>query len=76
MPISSPKYREAETLLPEELKPVYRQLVEEYEYLTTVNYGRGYVAYRVLAELVLAGWRPSDAKRSESDVLPGLSKEQ
>lgn len=75
MPISSPKYQDAEALLPDDLKPVYRQLVEEYEYLTTVNYGRGYVAYRVLAELVLAGWRPSEEKRSKSDALPGFPKE-
>jgi len=45
--------------LPEDLRAVYRQLVEEYEYLTSVHYGRGYVAYKVLADLILAGWRPS-----------------
>ncbi len=76
MPIDSPKYHESEVLLPDELKPIYRQLVQEYEYLTSVNYGRGYVAYRVLAELVLAGWRPSAANQSASEALPVLPKEQ
>ena len=60
MPLNSPKYHEAEARLPEDLKPVMRRLTQEYEYLTTLHYGRGYVAYPVLADLVIAGWRPTD----------------
>jgi hypothetical protein len=59
MPVTSDKYKEAEATLPEDLKPVFKRFVEEYEYLTMTHFGRGYVAYRVLADLVLAGWRPS-----------------
>ena len=59
MPVTSDKYKEAEAILPDNLKPVFKQFVEEYEYLTMTHFGRGYVAYRVLADLVLAGWRPS-----------------
>jgi hypothetical protein len=59
MPSSSKKYNEAEACLPNELKPVFQRFVEEYEYLTHLHYGRGYVAYQVLADLILAGWRPS-----------------
>lgn len=59
MPTDSPKHREAEAKLPAELRAVYRQMVEQYEFLTHLKYGRGYVAYEVLAEMVLAGWRPS-----------------
>ena len=59
MPIDSPKSKEAEARLPEELRPVYRQMVQDYEFQTQVKYGRGYVAYDVLADMVLAGWRPS-----------------
>ena len=59
MPVTSDKYKEAEATLPEDLKPVYRRFVEDYEYITHIYYGRGYVAYKVMAELVLAGWRPS-----------------
>jgi len=62
------KFKEAEETLPEELKPVFRRFVEEYEYLTSVHYGRGYVAYRVLADLVVAGWRPS-AERGPGSTL-------
>ena len=59
MPTDSPKSKEAEAKLPQELRAVYRQMVQQYEFLTHVKYGRGYVAYEVLAEMVLAGWRPS-----------------
>jgi hypothetical protein len=59
MPTTSEKYKEAEAILPDDLKAVYQRLVEEYEYLTKLRFGRGYVAYQVIADLVLAGWRPS-----------------
>jgi hypothetical protein len=59
MPATSQKYKDVEATLPEEMKPIFRRLVEEYEYLTALYYGQGYVAYKVLAELVIAGWRPS-----------------
>jgi hypothetical protein len=59
MPVTSQKYKEAEAMLPDDLKAILKRFVEEYEYLTMTHYGRGYVAYKVLADLVLAGWRPS-----------------
>jgi len=65
MPVTSDKYKEAEAILPEDLRPVFKRFVEEYEYLTMTHFGRGYVAYKVLADLVVAGWRPS------AERLPG-----
>ena len=59
MGLESPKSQAAEGRLPEELRPIYRQLVEQYAFSTTVRYGRGYVAYEVIADLILAGWRAS-----------------
>ena len=53
----SPKYIEAKNSLPEELQPIYVQLVEEYAFHTTKHFGKGYVAYNVLADLVKDGWR-------------------
>ena len=64
MPNTSEKFKEAESSLPDELKPVFQRLVNEYDYLTKLEYGRGYVAYKVLADLIAAGWRPS------ADSLP------
>ena len=55
----SENYQAARDALPKGLHDVYRQLVEEYGFFTEVKYGRGYVAYAVLAELVKSGWRPS-----------------
>ena len=68
MPVSSQKFKEAEAIVPSELRPVFRRLVEEYEYLTARQYGRGYVAYQVLARLVLAGWRPTAEPHPESEL--------
>jgi hypothetical protein len=48
MPVTSEKFKEAESILPEDLKLIFRRFVEEYEYLTNRHYGRGYVAYRAL----------------------------
>lgn len=59
MPLSGEKFKKAEDSLPAEMRPVFRRLVQEYEFLTKVQYGRGYVAYEVLAGLIRAGWRPS-----------------
>lgn len=55
----SPKFLEARAGLPEELRPIYDEMVADYSWYTTKQYGRGYVAYAVLAEMVRAGWRPS-----------------
>lgn len=64
----SAKSLAAEARLPNELKPTYRRLVDEYAYLTHMRYGRGYVAYEVIADLVLAGWRPSAEPHPDSRV--------
>jgi len=57
----SEKYQKALAGLPQELQPVYEQLVADYSWHTTKLYGKGYVAYEVLAALVRAGWRKSTA---------------
>ena len=55
----SEKYIEAKESLREELWPTFESFVDEYYYYTVMHYGRGYVAYKVLASLVEAGWRPT-----------------
>jgi hypothetical protein len=55
---TSEKYVRARESLPDELRPIYDQLVEEYAFHTETRMGRGYVAYQVLAALVRDGWRP------------------
>lgn len=64
----SEKYLKARASLPEELRPIFRQLVEEYAFQTQVKYGRGYVAYEILAELVRTGWTPPPGTIRTRDV--------
>jgi len=65
----SPKFLAARDRLPDDLKPVYEQFVDEYHFQTIRRFGRGYVAYQVLADLVLMGWRPSgEVLKPEGDV--------
>lgn len=51
------KHEQARNSLPDELKPVFDELVEDYKFATIKRYGQGYVAYVVLADLVKVGWR-------------------
>lgn len=60
----SAKHEEARQSLPEELKPIFDELVEDYRFATTCRYGNGYVAYIVLADLVRVGWRHTAAPRT------------
>lgn len=53
----SEKYIEARDSLPQDLRPIFEELVEQYAFHTTKLYGSGYVAYKVLAALVVDGWR-------------------
>ena len=55
---NSPKFVEGRESLPEELRQTYDQLVEEYGFYALKHYGRNWVAYKVIAELVRDGWRP------------------
>lgn len=55
-PLESEKSKAAEAALPAELRAQYRSLVEDYHFATFKRYGRGYIAYEVLADLIRAGW--------------------
>jgi len=62
----SDKYQKAKAALPARLHGAYEELVGQYSFHTTRLFGRGYVAYEVLAALVLGGWRPSAAEPVEA----------
>ncbi len=55
----SEKEIEARNSLPDELKPVFDEIVSHYKYAATIRHGRPYVSYVVLADMVKAGWRLS-----------------
>jgi hypothetical protein len=72
----SEKFLKAEQTLPEELRPAFAQLVDEYIFHATAVYGQNWAAYKILAELVRDGWRPSakphrevDQKKADNEVF-------
>jgi hypothetical protein len=65
-PKRSPTYLEAEKLLPPELHATFEQLVAEYQFATLKHHGQKLVSPKVIAELILMGWR--------SPPLPALPK--
>ena len=54
----SEKHAEARGALPDELLAPFDALVEDYKFYASVHYGSRLVSYRILADLVRAGWRP------------------
>jgi hypothetical protein len=45
--------------LPTELQSEYEMLVEDYMFAAEIHYGKRFVSYVVLADLIRAGWRRS-----------------
>ena len=54
---NSKKYIKARETLPTELQETFRQMADEYAFHALKLYGRQWVAYDVLAEMVRDGWR-------------------
>jgi hypothetical protein len=69
------KHEQARNSLPDELKPIFDELVEDYKFATITRYGQGYVAYIVLADIVRVGWRHV-AEPYKDDVGPEPSDNQ
>ena len=63
---NSSKYLEALNTLNDELKPIFEEFVSDYIYAATARYGKPYVSYIVLADMVRAGWRCSASPQKES----------
>jgi len=53
----SEKHELARNGLPDELKPVFDDMVADYRFAATKYHRAPYVSYVVLAHLVRAGWR-------------------
>ena len=53
----SEKHEAARSGLPEELKHVFDQFVEDYKFAGVIHHGAPFVSYIILAEMVRAGWR-------------------
>jgi hypothetical protein len=53
----SEKHEQARDSLPDELKPVFDDLVADYRFTAMKHHGSPFVSYIVLAEMVTLGWR-------------------
>ena len=67
-PPRTPIYVEAERMLPTELHSVFEQLVMEYRFASLKHHGREFASPKVIAELILMGWR---SPPSQSDLRKG-----
>ncbi len=63
------KFYEDEATLPEDLRPIYRKMVDYYVYSALVRVGFGRAAYKVIADLVMGGWRLSAEPHPDSLFL-------
>jgi hypothetical protein len=54
----SASFLAAEMMLPENLQPILEQMVKEYQFAAFKHHGSKMVSPRVIAELILMGWRP------------------
>jgi hypothetical protein len=59
MPIETKAVLDAKNMLPPELHESFYQLLAEYRFAALKHHGREWVAPKVIAELMLMGWRSS-----------------
>jgi hypothetical protein len=64
-PILSEKHQSARDSLPEELKPVFDDLVTDYKFFAMKHHGSRFVSYAILADLIRNGWRLDGRKPLE-----------
>ena len=56
-PKRTEKEQQARDYLPDELRPIFDDFVNDYKFYATKYHGKPYVSYMVMAEMVRAGWR-------------------
>ncbi len=60
MPQNTPRSKEKVLeSLPKKLHPIFEQFVSEYRYHCVERYGKPFVSYVVIADLIKNGWRPT-----------------
>jgi hypothetical protein len=62
---TSEKYLKAREKLPKEMWETYKHMVDEYSYFSFKLYGKSWVAYEVIAELIRSGWHNSKEKENK-----------
>lgn len=72
--LKSPKYDEARSSVPPNLRPDFDELAGEYRLHAVRRYGSPFVSYAILADLILAGWRRSAEPVSPSSEESSCGK--
>jgi hypothetical protein len=67
----SEKHEQARNSLPNELKPVFDDFVNDYKFCGTKHHGAPFVSYIILAEMVKMGWRLAAEPVRDSDPSSG-----
>lgn len=58
-PKQTPAVVQAREMLSTDLHPLLDQMIEEYRFAAFKHHGGRFVSPRVIAELILMGWRPT-----------------
>lgn len=69
MTTKSPKYVEAMGVVPDDLIPVFDELLEHYKFAALKQHGRAMASPLVIAELVLMGWRNNEEQRDPKEEI-------
>lgn len=63
MTSKSAKYLEAMEVIPDDLVPVFYELLEHYKFAALKQHGRAMASPLVIAELILMEWRNTEEQR-------------
>ena len=55
--VRTAKHQQARDSLPDDLKPIFDTLVDDYRWKAAIRHGSPYVSYIVLADCIKLGWR-------------------
>ena len=66
----SEKHELSRNSLPDNLKPVFDEIVADYRFSATKHHGSPFVSYVILADLVREGWRNIQSETPKSSQIP------
>jgi len=72
MKMKSAKYHEAMAILPDDLVPVFEELLEHYQFAALKHHGRPWASPLVIAELIIMGWRNTEEYRESKEATESL----
>jgi hypothetical protein len=74
-PQRTEKHESARNSVPEERRPIFDDLVNDYRFFATKHHGSPFISYAVLAELVNAGWHLAETTTQQSETAQDGNQE-